>query len=283
MNGPSSRLPPAHVFLARRMRFLATELAATIPRVRGRTDADGIHDMRVAIRRLRVLLRVARPVFGRFYCDAIRASLARVGRASGALRDEEVLRETLTGLELRSQELDAWIVRRARREEALRRIVENRLRAGQVGRPLRELRALLVLPVRPNRRRPVAAFAHKAAGRARRDVDRKQSARTDEPIALHELRIAYKRLRYTTEIFRDALPHDVAALAAPAARFQKRLGAIHDLDVARVVIARTRSLSPGAKERVLAAVARARAAEVERYLDEHGSSVTALDDRAEPL
>lgn len=250
------------------MRRLATELAATLPRVRGRTDDEAIHDMRVALRRLRVVVRIARPVFGRFYCDSIRGTLARVQRASGALRDEEVLRETLAGLAVGSPELDAWIVRRARREETLRGIVEHRLRAGDVRRPLRELHALLVLPVPPNRRRPVSAFAHKATARARKEVERRRDAHESDAAALHELRIAYKRLRYTTEIFAEALPPDVAALAGPAARFQKRLGAVHDLDVAQMVIGRTRSLPSIAKARVLEAIARAREGEIARYLRE---------------
>jgi CHAD domain-containing protein len=260
------RLPPAQVFLARRLRELAATLNATIPRVRARADDEAIHDMRVATRRLRVVLRIARPVFGRFYCDFIRASFARVGRASGALRDEEVLRETLTGLELREPELDAWIARRRKREIALRDIVEHRLRAGDLRRPLKALHALLALPVPPRRRRPVAAFAHKAVARARRRVEDQRDAGTDDPLALHQLRIAYKRLRYTTEIFAEALPIDVAALAEPSARFQKRLGEIHDLDVARVVIGRTRSLSPAVKTGVLDAIAFARADKVGRYL-----------------
>jgi len=260
------RLPPAHLFLSRRLRDLATQLAATLPRVRARADDEAIHDMRVALRRLRVLLRIARPVFGRFQCDAIRASFARVQRASGALRDEEVLRETLTALELHDPELDAWIARRARREDSLRGIVEHRLRAGDLRRPLRALRALLVLPVPPKRRRPVAAFAHKASTRARKRVDSLLGPDPNDSAALHQLRIAYKRLRYTTEIFAPALPPYVAALAEPAAKFQKRLGEIHDLDVAHVVIARTRSLSAPAKARALRAIAAAREDRVQRYL-----------------
>lgn len=262
----TARLPPAHVFLGRRLHELGSALSATLPRVRARSDAEAIHDMRVALRRLRVVLRIARPVFGRFYCDAIRGSFARVQRASGALRDEEVLRETLTSLALGDPELDGWLARRARREQALRVLVERRLRAGDVRRALRVLHALLALPVRPDRRRPVAAFAHKAASRARQRVERRRDASADDPAALHALRIAFKRLRYTTEVFAEALPIDVAALAEPAARFQKHLGEIHDLDVARAVITRTRGLSPRVKARALHAIARARARRVEKYL-----------------
>ena len=273
------RLPPAHLFLARRLRELATRLSATIPRVRGRTDDEAIHDMRVALRRRRVVLRIARPVFGRYHCDSIRLALARVQRATGALRDEEVLRETLKALETGEAELDAWIARRARREEGLRAIIDHRLRAGDLRRPLRMLRALLALPVRPDRRRPVAAFAHKAVSRARKNVDRRRDASPDDAAALHALRIAYKRLRYTTEIFSEALPPDVAALAEPAAHFQKRLGEIHDLDVARDAMTKARALSPSAKARVLEAIERRRVERVQKYVAEAGHEHSRSADR----
>jgi CHAD domain-containing protein len=261
------RLPPTHAFLARQMRALSTRLGATLPRVRKRADDEAIHDMRVALRRLRVVLKVARPIFGRFHVDAIRASFTRVHRASGALRDEEVLRETLADLHIASAELDAWMARRAAREEVLHGIVLERLRAGDLRNPMRMLRALLALPVAPKRRRTLASFARKVVSRARADVDNGRDANPADALALHELRIAYKRLRYTTEIFRDALPLDISALAHSSERFQKRLGEIHDLDVAHVVISRARNIDD-VRSQVLHAIARARVAKVELYLQE---------------
>lgn len=247
------------------MRDLVARLATTIPRVRKRTDDEAIHDMRVALRRLRVVLKIARRIFGRYYVDSIRDVFTRVHRASGALRDEEVLRETLTGLAVTSGELDAWITKRAKREQALRVLVEKRLRAGDLRRPMRVLDALLALPVAPGRRRPLAVFARRAVVRARADVNELRGAETNDSAALHELRIAFKRLRYTTEIFRAALPRSLATLAEPAAQFQKRLGEIHDLDVARGVISRSRTLSASVKHRTIDAIDRKRARKVALY------------------
>ena len=48
---------------------------------------------------------------------------------------------------------------------------------------------------------------------------------------LHNLRIAAKRLRYTLEIFADALPEPVAPLVKEVAQVQEELGALHDSDV----------------------------------------------------
>ncbi len=249
------------------MRELSTRLGATLPRVRKRADDEAIHDMRVALRRLRVVLKIARPIFGRFHVNAIRASFTRVHRASGALRDEEVLRETLSDLHVASTELDAWMARRAAREELLHGIVLKRLRAGDLRNPMRMLRALLALPVAPKRRRTLVSFARKVASRAQVDVQKRRDADPNDALALHELRIAYKGLRYTTEIFRDALPLDVSALAHSSERFQKRLGEIHDLDVARVVISRARNIDD-VKSRLLHAIAHARVAKVELYMQE---------------
>jgi len=260
------RAPSANAFLARQLRDLGATLEATLPRVRKRSDDEAIHDMRVALRRLRVVLKLSRPIFGRFHVDAIRGALTRVHRASGALRDEEVLEETLKSLGVESPELDAWIARRARREKTLRALVDRRLRAGDLRRPLRLLDALVALPVPPKRRKDARELARRALLRARRDVDDQRDASPDDIVALHELRIAFKRLRYTAEIFHDVLSLDLAALAEPAARFQKRLGTIHDLDVAQSVIARARNLHVRLREEVLAAIAHERAKQVELYL-----------------
>ncbi len=52
--------------------------------------------------------------------------------------------------------------------------------------------------------------------------------RTDE---LHNLRIAAKRLRYTLEIFADALPKECEAFVEEVTQIQEELGSLHDGDV----------------------------------------------------
>jgi hypothetical protein len=48
---------------------------------------------------------------------------------------------------------------------------------------------------------------------------------------LHDLRIAAKRLRYTLEIFADALPEACETLRKEVEQIQEELGAMHDSDV----------------------------------------------------
>ncbi|MGC4047501.1 MAG: CHAD domain-containing protein [Armatimonas sp.] len=49
--------------------------------------------------------------------------------------------------------------------------------------------------------------------------------------ALHDLRIAAKRLRYTLEIFLPTLDPEAASLMKTVEQIQSELGIIHDLDV----------------------------------------------------
>ncbi len=49
--------------------------------------------------------------------------------------------------------------------------------------------------------------------------------------ALHDLRIAAKRLRYILELFEDVLPQESASVVQELERIQDELGALHDSDV----------------------------------------------------
>lgn len=48
---------------------------------------------------------------------------------------------------------------------------------------------------------------------------------------LHNLRIATKRVRYTLEVFEDALPEACKAIVSELTQLQDELGAVHDSDV----------------------------------------------------
>jgi CHAD domain-containing protein len=74
---------------AQRDRILATD-----PGVR-RGDAEALHDMRVAVRRLRATLRTFRPVLDAGRTEPVRAELRWLGRRLGAVRDHDVLSERL--------------------------------------------------------------------------------------------------------------------------------------------------------------------------------------------
>ena len=73
------------------------DLLAADPGVRLGVDAEAVHELRVAVRRLRALLRAARTVFVREWADGLRDELGWLGRALGPLRDLDVLTAHLRG------------------------------------------------------------------------------------------------------------------------------------------------------------------------------------------
>lgn len=255
-------------FLAKRLRALDVELNAAVPRVAKGGDPEAIHDLRVAIRRMRTLLRLARPIYGRFLADSARHALTSVQHATGDLRDEEVLEETLRDLEVQDPSFLAWQNRRRARERRLRRAVVLRLRKGELTRARAMLRGLLAFPVKPARDKDLARFARKCVERARSGVEQRRDVDPDDVVGMHDLRIAYKELRYAAELLADALPIDLRVVAEPAAKFQKRLGEVHDVDVAIVTVGRARGLAPHVRTAALGLLSATRARKIAKYLAE---------------
>jgi CHAD domain-containing protein len=271
MEGPAlaSATGTAGQFLVAKLRDLDSRLGEAVPRLLSGGDAEAVHDFRVALRRTRTLLEVGRPVFGRFHADEVRSALREVQRASGALRDEEVLLDLLGSIEGLAGDpqhppsyagnVRAWIDGRRRRERRLRSALRRKVREGELERGRYLLAALVAFRIKPSRDRRVTKFARRAVEDARREVEHRRRAPTHEPEALHDLRIAYKRLRYTVETFASVLPPDLINLAQTAARFQSRLGRLHDVDLAIACVKSARQLLDVGRDAVLATLLRARA------------------------
>jgi CHAD domain-containing protein len=256
--------------------FLREKLLALDARVReaGKrvvsdpSDDEAVHDLRVAIRRMRTVLEIARPVLGRFFSDQVRLAFRDVHRATGALRDEEVILKIATHLKVAHPDMLRWLEVRGRRERRLRRGLIRRVQKGELESGHLLLAALLAFPTKPSRDVPLARFARRAVQASLRGVHRRRDAHPDDVIALHQLRIAYKRLRYAVETFGPALPADLEVLAQPAASFQARLGDIHDVDMTVACVRRARALSPDARSVALEALARERAEHLRAYAED---------------
>jgi CHAD domain-containing protein len=242
----------------------------------GAHDAEAVHDFRVSLRRLRTLLGVARAVWGKKRLARFRDELRCYAQATGVLRDEEVLVETLGGLDLPEGArgaVDAWLARRApearaRRAEAvvlLREGPGREVKAGAHKRRVRLLdRSLERLAERLGsgkaRERDAGEVGRRAIAKTARDVLSLAASEPEDVAAMHALRIRFKRMRYTAELFAELLGAEVAELAKLAAKMQKRLGELHDLDEAIGRIGAASSLEEGAREATVAALRAARAA-----------------------
>jgi len=142
-------------------------------RVLAEADDEAIHDLRVAIRRLRTLLKIARRLFGRWHTDVVRRAYADVMKATGELRDEEVLEETLEGAS-EAPSFTSWLSDRAARERSLRAAVVARIERGELDRARLLLKALLVFPASPDKDRELARFARRTVERARLRVEERR-------------------------------------------------------------------------------------------------------------
>ena len=229
-------------------------------------DEDALHDFRVALRRLRSVLRPLRDVYGKRSLGDLSADLKRVSDATGALRDEEVLRETMRDLPLDPKTrtvVDAWLWGRKHTEERDRRaFVKTLVSKGKPSRLERSLDQLERLLAKRDARfgsdEPSAeALAKIALERAFAEVDASQGARDAE--GLHRLRICFKRLRYVIELLRPILGDDAETIARGATKMQRRLGELHDLDEALGQASRAEVLSVGVRATAVQALEEARA------------------------
>lgn len=261
-------VPAAGPYVMKKLLELDAELATVTPRVTtAEPDDEAIHDLRVAIRRVRTLLKLARPLFGRWHADAVRKAFADVMRATGDLRDEEVLEETLDGIS-QDPAFATWLEGRAAREQKLRRNVVIRIERGDLDRARLMLKALLVFPFDPERAEDLSRFARRTVEKARRVVEKGRDVPPEDTVGLHDLRICYKELRYAIELLAEALPLDARAMLDPAVVFQKRLGEIHDADVAIEVIQASKGLAAHVRDDALASLQKVRAKRLAKYLRE---------------
>ncbi len=257
-------------------------------------DAEAIHDLRVALRRLRSTLRPVRALYGKHALDALEAKLAHALDTTSELRDEEVLRETLAtllvGTPARAR-LESWMIGRARRERGLRNRTLALLRTaiGEHDGVLAGVTAFDRRIERGARRHvPAGPFIASAIDDAVDVVDeRAASASGGDALAMHRVRIACKRLRYTAALLGGATAkregsfvpahRALAVIEKASTRIQKRLGTLHDLDVGLVRLGRAWGLDPRVRGEVIAALGEARAREAHVSMDELGKERPRID------
>lgn len=262
---PATPVPVVSERALERVTGAEAALATLLEPGEGADQAELIHDYRVALRRLRSVLKPVGLAYGKKKARALADELREIANVTGELRDEEVLRETLMDLELEAptkEALERWMAGRTRREAGLRARVTRQIRAhaderGGIRDVLARTRELLSRPAKHDLAPVVLA---EAAVVATLDAieERTQKASPHDVDAMHRLRIGYKRLRYTLELVEGLFAFDAAGGAKLAAKQQKLLGKLHDLDEAIVRIGRARGLPHAARERVLAALKKAR-------------------------
>ncbi|MGE4219301.1 MAG: CHAD domain-containing protein [Alphaproteobacteria bacterium] len=216
-----------------------------------RGDPEGIHQFRVAIRRLRATLRAFKAMLPYASRKGFNGELRWLQQRLGPARDWHVfLDETLPEIvpDDANGKVATHLRRLARRERRdgladAAAILGNRRYARLLLHLQRWLAHLPEEDEAGGLKKPLARFARQVLDAAHKDLLRCDAgfARMSSS-ELHRLRILAKKLRYASEFFRSLYPGAAAsAYIRSLARLQDRLGRINDAEVARQMVA-------GAKE-----------------------------------
>ena len=204
---------------------------------------DAVHQVRVACRRLRSTLAAFRPVLDRTHTDPLREELAQVGSALSPARDAEVALAHLRQLvaaqppELVLGPVAARLQQEAIKDEQASDVEVHQVLTSRAYLQLRDdLDAVVAEPPltevagRPADEVLREVVAH-TAKRLRRFVAAAQDS--DEPEALHAVRKAAKRLRYTAEATVPVLGGPVKELVGALKGVQEVLGDRQDTFITR--------------------------------------------------
>ena len=201
-------------------------------------DPEFVHQMRVAIRRLRSALRVFRGIIGKDFLDDVTPGLRWLGRMLGEARDWDVFHgETLPPLvtaygdkAVARHISDAVKQHRDRARTAMREALESGRYARVIFGVWRWIAEVDTAP--PVAEPPVTLmdFASRAVRRRhKRVLDQARRLGSLSELERHGLRLATKQLRYAVEFFSPLFPAaSVMHYLRQLEKIQSTLGAAND-------------------------------------------------------
>lgn len=209
------------------------------------TDPEGVHSMRVASRRLRSTLRDFAPYLHKRSLSSAGKKLKRVADTLGEVRDLDVALLALADIKIEAppafvegftQFVEAREALREKARQALKAVLEKDLPALEVQFVAGVDKAATPRGSANPGKPPELTFAEvsRAVILDRLREFEKASSGLFKPLdveALHDMRIAVKRLRYTIELFQKCWGRSISVFAKRAARIQTALGDLHDYDV----------------------------------------------------
>jgi CHAD domain-containing protein len=214
--------------LGRVLAMMQAQLAAIRahdPGTRLGSDPEELHQMRVATRRMRAVLRAARPMFAPGPLETLREELAWLGAVLGGRRDLDVMRDHLraevAALDPADQPAGRGLLRDLERERG--RACDSLLTGLESARYLGLLDRIEATIAEPPVVDPDVSLSDVAAEafrKLRRAVKGLPETPTDAD--LHGVRIKAKRARYAAEL---AAP----VAGRPAERFVERIKKLQDI------------------------------------------------------
>ncbi|MDO8787749.1 MAG: CYTH and CHAD domain-containing protein [Sulfuritalea sp.] len=224
-------------------------------------DAEYVHQMRVATRRLRAALRMFGPVLPGGFAEQLVPPMGELMRALGQARDLDVLMaeivvpvaNALPG-EPRLTDLASAVTNRLYGARAHIRHVLRQPAYSQLLLTAASLlqRAPFVEPSGAGDAPPLLQFAdRRLRGLQRKVLELADAARVDYPPSLHQLRIGIKRLRYAIEFFGPMIPgRSSVTVIKRLAGLQDELGQLNDLASAGTLLMVCAGKDPHLREAV---------------------------------
>lgn len=217
-----------------------TRLILHLPVARLGEDPEGVHQARVATRRLRSDLRTFRPLLDREWADALGDELRWLAATLGEVRDADVLLIRFRRAADAHPELDpAAMAEIIATLEAQRRRDTGRLLAALDSERCDTLLDTLVAAAADP---PTTARADRRASKALPRLLAKRWRRIERAVAaldddaptdeLHRIRILAKRARYAADAVAPGLAATVRPVAKALAAVQDELGDLNDAAVA---------------------------------------------------
>lgn len=206
------------------------------------SDIEGVHNMRVATRRLRSALHDFMPLMSERPSKRLRKDLKRIADALGAVRDQDVAIVALEELQTQAETrlikggIEKILKERSDLREAARLNLTEAVAVGNLDDLQKRFGAAIDKTISRKKSKRVVSFSEAGRGIAAaglRDL-LDLGASLYEPFnieELHEMRIAAKRLRYAIELFVVCWGAKIAPFADEIAEMQSFLGEVHDCDI----------------------------------------------------
>jgi CHAD domain-containing protein len=304
LNGPPARAKPLLEPLLsiheaiRRLLFL--QYRVVLVNVEEAVDADieGLHDLRIAVRRMRAVLRAFPKALAATSAARVNLDLQRLNRVLGLARDldvwigfcsKESVAEQFTGHRLWAGFVAHQLELRRLQQATVRRHLRGSGFSGLRLRIGRLLRFELPAAARSGPPAPLGRPARRALAKNLRRVQKLAHLRhSRSPDKIHRLRIALRRVRYLSGFFDDALGRPVRKLYKRAHAVESVIGQIRDADLALARILSEGPTPPRLLVRQLERLRQADAAELDgawkRFVDPRfvAELTDELEDRPAP-
>ena len=212
------------------------------------SDPEGVHDMRVASRRLRSALRDFRPLLKKTKLSSPVRQLKEIAARLGAVRDHDVAIIALEKLQTKATpEISSGLQRIIDDRKIRREAAQKALRLAISIKTLSHLKPAFAealessgLPevdktktAAPPKGRNYKVFARSTVRERLKELEALSTSlyEPEKVEPLHKMRIAAKRLRYALDLFEHCWGESLGVFSRQVAQLQSSLGELHDCDI----------------------------------------------------